>query len=259
MLNLSIVIPAYNDVRLEKCLKSIDENVEVVVVLNGATKEVKKIAYSSNAVIGELPTPNLAKAYNYGIDISSKDNVLIMDSDCVFLPGTINKLFKLLDVGPLAKGRVMFSFNSKIGKIIARARHIHTCKKNAYSPPLAFNKEILAKVNGYYFDENLSWTEDYDFDIRVKSANLKILYDDKARIIHPELSIKQDLKSSFNYGVGHARGVLHKKDGYYEPKNKTKSIINSYKYIKKKYGYLTAFYLIFWQLAFYRGYKKEMH
>lgn len=26
-----------------------------------------------------------------------------------------------------------------------------------------------------------------------------------------ELSIKQDLKSSFNYGVGHARGVLHKK------------------------------------------------
>lgn len=76
---------------------------------------------------------------------------------------------------------------------------------------MAFNKAILAKVNGYYFDENLSWTEDYDFDIRVKSANLKILYDDKARIIHPELSIKQDLKSSFNYGVGHARGVLHKK------------------------------------------------
>ena len=82
MLNLSIVIPAYNDVRLGKCLKSIDENVEVVVVLNGATEEVK-IAYSSNAVIGELPTPNLAKAYNYGIEISSKDNVLIMDSDCV--------------------------------------------------------------------------------------------------------------------------------------------------------------------------------
>lgn len=42
MLNLSIVIPAYNDIRLGKCLKSIDENVEVVVVLNGATEEVKK-------------------------------------------------------------------------------------------------------------------------------------------------------------------------------------------------------------------------
>lgn len=106
---------------------------------------------------------------------------------------------------------------------------------------MAFNKGILAKVNGYYFDENLSWTEDYDFDIRVKSASLKILYDDNARIIHPELSIKQDLKSSFNYGIGHARGVLQQKNGYYEPKNKLRSIINSYKYIKKKIRLFNCF------------------
>ncbi|WP_191567435.1 glycosyltransferase family 2 protein [Metabacillus idriensis] len=258
MLNLSVVVPAYNDPRLEQCLKSIDEDVEVIVVLNGATEKVKKIAYSSKAVIAELKEPNLAKAYNYGIQIATHKNILIMDSDCIFRKGTILKLYNLLDEASLAKGRVMFSFSSRIGKIIARARHIHTSKKNAYSPPLAFDKTILEKVGGYYFDEALAWTEDYDFDVRVKKAKLTLKYDDTARIIHPELSLMQDLKSSFNYGVGHSRGVVFKKEGYYAPQNKLKSLYSSFKYVRGKYGILTGIYLLLWQLSFYNGYRKEI-
>ncbi|MCL1935237.1 MAG: glycosyltransferase [Defluviitaleaceae bacterium] len=259
MLNLSIIIPAYNDIRLKECLQSIDEDVEIVIVLNGATEEVKKIAYSYNSVVKifELSEPNLAKAYNYGIENSTKDNVLIMDSDCIFISKTIIKLYKLLEKAPLSKGRILFLFNSKLGKIIARFRHIHTNGKNAYSPPLAFRKEILKDIGNYYFDEKLVWTEDYDFNIRVSSANLLILYDSTARITHPELSLKEDLKSSFNYGTGHSRGVFFNKKGYNVPKKDIKIFASAFKSIGKKYGYATAIYFLIWQIAFLVGYKKE--
>ncbi|RJG26173.1 glycosyltransferase family 2 protein [Paenibacillus thiaminolyticus] len=257
-MDLAIVIPAYNDPRLERCLKSIDEDVEVVVVLNGATPEIKRIAKSHPVRIRELDEPNLSRAYNEGILSAASSNVLIMDSDCVFEPGTIRSLYRLLDEAPLAKGRVVFAYRSFIGKTVARARHIHTTRKNAYSPPLAFRKSIVNKIGNYYFDAELKWTEDFDFDARVQRAKLPIAYEHSAKVIHPELTLRQDLRSAFHYGTGHARGVIKQKTGYGRLGKMWAGLPKLYSLIKKKYGAATASYYVVWQISFWLGYKKQM-
>ncbi|TCP66514.1 glycosyltransferase family 2 protein [Baia soyae] len=260
MLPISIIIPAYRDPRLKQCLSSIDEQVEVVVVLNGATREVEEIAEKHpNVVIGRLSEPGLPQAYNHGIELASHPNVLIMDSDCVFLPGTIRKLYEKLEEAPLAKGRVLFNFKSSIHKIVARVRHIHTAGKKAYSPPLAFRKSILSDIDGYFFHSYLSWTEDFDFDARVKKAKLPIAYDDSARIVHPELAVQEDLRSSFHYGQGHAEGV-HLNIQWYKPvlPYSWKQKKQMFQLIKKKYGTWTAIYMMFWQRSFYKGYQNKI-
>ncbi|MFK3905566.1 glycosyltransferase family 2 protein [Bacillus safensis] len=257
MIDLSIVIPAYNDPRLDECLKSIDIEVEIIVVLNGATKQVEDIAKKHNTTIVHLPTPNLAKAYNEGIKSSNKNNVLLMDSDCIFRKGCIDKLYNMLYEHPLAKGRVLFAYQSYTEKIIATSRHIHTAKKNAYSPPLAFRKNIVDQIDGYYFDEQIYWTEDYDFDARVRRADLSIGYVDSAQVIHPALTLLGDLKSSYNYGRGQARGVQSKKDWYSPPSKLLKSMIKSWTPLKNRFGTGVAVYLSLWQIAFFMGFKKE--
>ncbi|MGR3289461.1 glycosyltransferase family 2 protein [Bacillus sonorensis] len=254
---MSIVIPAYNDPRLDECLKSIDAEAEIIVALNGATKQVEDIAKKHNTKMVHLPVPNLAKAYNEGIKASSKNNVLLMDSDCIFRRGCIATLYKMLSEHPLAKGRVLFAYRSKREKIIATSRHIHTAKKNAYSPPLAFRKNIVDQIDGYYFDEQINWTEDYDFDARVRKANLSIGYDDSARVVHPALSLYGDLKSSYNYGKGQARGVQLGKEWYAPPERIFKNMIKSWTPLKNKFGTGVAAYLALWQISFFLGYKKE--
>lgn len=54
MIDLSIVIPAYNDPRLDECLKSIDAEAEIIVALNGATKQVEDIAKKHNTKMVHL-------------------------------------------------------------------------------------------------------------------------------------------------------------------------------------------------------------
>lgn len=257
-LDLSIVIPAHRDPALKKCLESIDANVEVVVALNAPTPEVEEIARRAGVVAPRMEEAHLSKAYNLGIHAASRSNVLLMDSDCVFLPGTIERLYQALEGHHLAKGRVLFSYKGWLSKVVARARHVHTVKPNAYSPPLAFRKSIVEHLGGYYFDPDLPWTEDFDFDARVQRAKLSLKYDDAARIVHPALSPIQDLRSSRRYGQGHGCGVQKGLPWYRPPRVSVRGLVAMVNRIRKKYGSATAIYLGFWQVSFYQGYKSRV-
>lgn len=122
-MDLSVVIPAHTDLRLAQCLASIDVPVEVVIVLNRASEAVTRIAHNHpGAKVAVLDEANLGKAYNAGIKHSSCTKVLLMDSDCVFAPGTIGALYLGLSEAPLAKGRVVFRSSGPLSRTVARAR-----------------------------------------------------------------------------------------------------------------------------------------
>ena len=93
-LPLSIVIPCADDARIGSCLDSIDENVEIVVVLNGASSEVRKIVGNYEVKRVNIRERNLAKALNIGITMSKNKKFVFMDSDCRFENGAIRKLYK---------------------------------------------------------------------------------------------------------------------------------------------------------------------
>lgn len=268
-MDMSIVIPVKDDIRIKECVKSIDEEVETVIVLNTPSDEVREYVESLDCTIEEIPENNLSRAYNVGIDASSSNNVLLMDSDCTFDPDTLRKLYGGLDKAPLSKGRVNFASSSLIGRVIALSREYHVSDiVNAYSPPLVFRKDIREAIGGHFFDEDLHWTEDHEFDQRVQRAGLKINYDPTATIQHGELTAKSDLRSAFRYGTGYFEGV---KKGVTEPcfmYGGRKTIPQSIAYdlqratalpvlfadVARKKGVLPAAFMSAWMVTFAAGY-----
>lgn len=247
-LPLSVVIPCADDTRVSQCVESIDEKVEVVIVLNGPTKEVEELVKKHETKLLFMPERNLPAALNLGIQNSKYDRVLFMDSDCIFHKGTIRKLFEGLDKFMISKGKVTFLADSFWQKVIAKAREYTTSDRvSAYKPPLAVRKSIIKKV-GYYFDSDVHWTEDADLDRRVREASLPINFIPDAIIYHPPVSLFADLRSALRYGVGKRIRVekgISKGLGSFFPR---------FFDIAQRKGVLTASYLMIWSLFYTAGY-----
>lgn len=257
-LDVSIVIPCSNDLLVERCLQSIDANTDTVVALNAPTPEVRNILSRFSTVrTVETNRKGIARAYNLGIEAAYNDRVLLMDSDCTFGSGTIKKLHELGLNYQVAKGKVIFSRNGIISSTIASLREYTTSDPvNAYSPPLLFDRKIVDKI-GYYFHPDLIWSEDADFDKRVKKAHIPIGYDPEAVIYHKILTLSEDLKSAFFYGVGRQIG---KEAGVYAPhtfrsfvENIQKVAYNSVDITHRKGLLVAAYYLFLWNTCFRIG------
>ncbi|MCL5409995.1 MAG: glycosyltransferase [Patescibacteria group bacterium] len=257
-LDLSIVIPCSDDPLIERCLQSIDSDVDIVVALNAPTQEVRDILSKfPEARAAEISRKGIARAYNLGIETARNDHILLMDSDCTFRSGTIKKLHELSLQYQVAKGRVVFSRSGAMSSIIASLREYTTSYQiNAYSPPLLFDRKIVDKI-GYYFHPDLIWSEDADFDKRVKKANIPIGYDPKAVIYHKALTLSEDLRSAFFYGVGRQIG---KDAGVYAPhtfrsflENIGKVAHNTGEIAHRKGLPAAAYYLFLWNTWFRMG------
>lgn len=257
-LDVSIVIPCSSDPLLERCLQSLDVNTDVVVALNAPTPEVRDIVAKFPGVrTAETNIRGIARAYNLGIEAAYSDNVLLMDSDCLFEPGTIKRLYMLGLEYRVAKGKVVFSRKGVTSSTIAKLREYTTSDQvSAYSPPLLFDRKIVDQI-GHYFHPDLIWSEDADFDARVKRANIPIGYDPEAIIYHKALTLTEDLRSAFFYGVGRQIG---KDAGVYAPhtfrsfaENIWKVTHNTIDIAQRKGLLVAAYYLFLWNTSFRMG------
>lgn len=252
-LDLTIIIPCATDTKIKNCIQSIYEtcanDIEVLVSLNGASKKVKEILRNFQDIkIYEIKEANLSKAYNNGIKYASRNNVLLMDSDCVFGKNTIKLLYEGLKHEKLSKGLVIFRNNNLTSKIISKVREYTTTDFiSAYSPPLAFSKDIKNLIGGYYFDERVPWSEDSEFNYRVQKANIRIHYNPRAIVYHAPISVKQDIKSGFKYGRGKRISEelnLLPKTNYFDISTHTKKFVKTYEVFRTK-GLLPALYYFF--------------
>lgn len=256
-MELSIVIPVKNDIRIKNCIQSIDEDVEVVVAMNDPSDDIVKLVKELGVKSTWIKEANLSKAYNAGIEAASFEWVLLMDSDCVFEKGTIKKLYKGSQKAKLSKGKVVFTYDSFQSKVVSKVREFTTSDFcNAFSPPLIINKNIIEDI-GYYFNPLLKWEEDFDFNKRIFEKKIKIYWDKTAVIYHPPLTIRGDLTSAYNYGIGHGIGLNAGifKDNTENEKAKRAIRKQQYSVIRKNKGICAAIYYRFWQRAYRRGVK----
>jgi len=203
LLPLTIVIPCADDVRIRYCLESIDEDVEILVVLNGSTRDVIDVVKNYKIRTVEIKERNLSKALNIGIERANNQNVILMDSDCKFEKGAIKRLFEGLQGNYVAKGKVVFQSDDFISKTIAKVReYSYYDPPRPYNPFLAIRKDVKPLIGNYYFDESIHWTEDADLNTRIKNAGIRVSYVFSARVFHPPLTLKHDLRSAFRYGIG---------------------------------------------------------
>lgn len=207
-LDLSIVIPCATDLAIVDCIRSIHatcpDDIEIIVSLNDPTPEVRNCLKSFPEVeLCEISVRHLSRAYNRGISIAGRRNILLMDSDCTFENGAIQALYNGLKTRPISKGRVVFQSNGFVSSFIAKVREFTTTDfLNAYSPPLAFRKSIIDQIGHYFFHESIPWSEDNEFNFRVKKAGLQIAAVPNAIVYHRPLSLRADVQSGFRYGLG---------------------------------------------------------
>ena len=106
-MDLSIVISCSDDFHIEKTLDSIDEDVEVVCSIT-PNPEIEKIL--NNRCIPYVITPkgNHSVTTNAGIALAKNDKLLLMDSDCVFVPGAIREISEALDKYLVVNAKIIF-------------------------------------------------------------------------------------------------------------------------------------------------------
>lgn len=252
MLDISVVICVATDKRIKNMLDSIKERCEVVVVLNGATSDVKRIVneyknsnYFKLKVV-EIAEQNLSKARNLGTLNAKFNKVVHYDSDCIIIGNALQKYSEYLEKYYLVDGKVMFKSDTFSSKIICVMRNMGI-PGYALCPSIGINKKIIEKIK-YYFDEDIKWIEDSEMNIRAKKQNIEVGIIEELTCVHDNLTFKQDLKSAFRYGTGvkiAARKNLHKK----RPTANWNLIIPCF-----KENIFSGIYCIIWNLVYCVGY-----
>jgi hypothetical protein len=209
--DVSVVIALKDDMRIFDCLASVDEDVEIILSLNGTPPDMKRHmqVHPARPVIVEIPdVGNLGAAYNAGIEAASGRYILLMDSDCLFAPGTIRTMYRLVSRYPVVKGQVIYdTAPGLLSPLIARIREFDEGDYvSALSPPLLFARTLVDKIGGYYFDPLIHWCEDREFDFRLQLAGIPVLYEPSAEIFHGAQRGAQNLRSYWRYGIGEGIG-----------------------------------------------------
>lgn len=269
-MGLSIVIPVSQDFRLLSCLKSIDIESEIVVVFNNNPSkkliEISRKDQRVNPVVVNDIGCNLAKVFNIGIQASSHENVLLVNSDCVFLPGRLNVYFDELMIYPVVKGHIQFQSNSLATKLVAELRFLFhegfSERKSLFGPGLAFHKSIRNRIGGYYFDEDMGWGEDGELSERIYASGLEVKHLPQDIVSHPPESMRHDLNVA--YKIGYGEWIQHTKGGMKLAKAILTDAINLLCDKKKRFrvaflygGILLAVYLLIWKIVAHVGYYKH--
>lgn len=267
-LPMTVVIPVSSDKKIGRCIDSIDEDVEIVVVLNNnPTTEVMDIIRKSGrckSMIVNEKGCNLARIFNKGIESATYSKVMLMNSDCTFQSGLIKKAYEQLDVYDVVKARVVFDHKNYRQRLVSQCRylfhHVFQEGKKLFGPGLSFRKDIACGIGGYFFDENMGWGEDGELSKRIHSSFLKVLILSE-NIYHCEEGASHDLKVTFKIGKGN--GIKERLEGFslgesiaIDLKHFFTDHHNQFRLAYKNGGFLLLIYFFAWKIAFHLGYYK---
>ena len=212
MIDLSIIIVSFNaGDDLERCLTSLAENPpalphEIIVVDNGSSDDCVNRAKNAGAQVVEAGSNlGFARATNIGIRKSRGANLLLLNSDTVVPPRSIDGLREELDrhpdvaiVGPRlvdGRGRPELSFGPAIGPINEwrqkrRARgDIEGLTRRRQYPDWVSGACLLvrrpdAEAVGLLDERFFMYTEDVDFCKSIRSRGRRVLFTPDVEIVH---------------------------------------------------------------------------
>jgi len=175
---VSAVIPCYNDgEHIRKATNSIlaqtYKQIEVIVVNDGSdddeTLRVLDTLDPSQITIYHKENGGPASARNYGIERSSGDFILTLDSDDMFAPDFAEKGMSILHADPkigMVTSYVKRYTEKNSGYIQLKGGHIEDfLVKNQANASLLFRKQCWMDADGY--DDEAPGYEDWDFFISI--------------------------------------------------------------------------------------------
>lgn len=229
-MDISIVMPNKNDLRMERLLESLDyvscedHQVEVLVILNHATEELKalceklKVSMADRFTIRTVVVPhsNFGVAYNAGVLHASYENILFLDSDLMCKKGSVQKMVDTMikENASIVKAQLHYEHRDTfLSNLVYKSRLATTTyAEPPYIPVILIKKSIFNELDdGYMFPVDTVWCSDAEFAYRVMAKNIKISYID-AVFYHAEIGIKKDLHDAFLYGLGKGIRVKRTKE-----------------------------------------------
>lgn len=256
---LTVIIPVKDDRLMVNAITSAaGDNVEVLVVFNDnfhGTLQQEAVAAGATFVVAN--STNLAVVRNIGISQAKSDQVLFLDSDCRLDIGTLDWVMLELARSAVAKPLLEYKTVSWQTRITSCVREFTTTKTHLPLLPLAFKKEIVSSIGGYYFDERLGWGEDWDFAVRLLGAFPGLKPSPEANIIHEPLTFGADLRSAFRIGMGRSLQVnngLHRRRVIFRDLCMCGEL-EKFNRVRKMHGLIAGLYHSFgWRLAYKAGY-----
>lgn len=265
-ISISIIIPVSKDIKIKKCLSSIQNNPEIIIVLNNnPSQEVIDVVKDDKRCVPiflDTAECNLAQVINTGVQKARNEKIIIMNSDCIFSEGILDKININLNNFDIIKAHISFLYDTFFESLVAKVKylynHIFNNKKNIFCPGLAFNRKIIKEVGGYLFDEDMGWGEDADLSRRIHEARLPYLFMEE-EIVHLPESIRHDLGTAVRIGTGKRmrdyknnisflRGI---KAMFFD------IFLDRYRHLKlslEHEGLIVTIYLFIWKIFFFLGY-----
>lgn len=185
---ISIIIPTYNRAdSLPNAIRSImdqsADNWELIIIDDGSSDDTSRVVskYLTDERIKYYFQRNsgVSAARNKGVDLSSADYLIFLDSDDQFLPGL---LFRLNEIDYSQYELICWQVIKKIDEEtkIWKPRKLEKIYNNItatfLSGSICYKKEIFLQAGG--FDSNMSFGENYELGLRIserKDLKIKIL------------------------------------------------------------------------------------
>ena len=244
---LSIIIVNFNTKDLlKKCLESIklSFNYEIIVVDNdstdGSVQAINSLKFKNLKIIVNKNNLGFAKAVNQGIKIARGEKILLLNSDIVAKPDSINKLFEFAENHPQI-GIVGGCLLNPDGSIQGSCFHLPTLLKvmkefwfkgpsvlSKYAPlgdkPVEVEavvgavflipKKIVEKI-GLLDERYFMYFEDLDYCRRVGQSGFKIYYLPTAEFIHAHGSSGKDMPGKTHQWLVESSKIYYRKFQYF--------------------------------------------
>jgi GT2 family glycosyltransferase len=258
---MTIVLPCATDDGIASCIASIDEDVDVLAVLNGASEGARQIVRSAGLRCVELPERNVGATYDAGVVNARHDLVMIMNTDCVFLPDAIKRLYAawLANQDAVIRGVVIFRGHSFASRVVNRLYRLQVASPpRAYTPALVLHRSIQSKIDGYFFDRDMHWAEDDDFDRRVQTAGIRVIHVPEAIVLHARPTLRSNLRSAFRYGIGHRIAEEKGLFGRDRQFNLTpQRLLAEFHDARRRAGLVTGLFAVAWWTSFGLGHRRQ--
>jgi glycosyltransferase involved in cell wall biosynthesis len=224
MVDISIVIPTYNNLNLFKqCLASILEQkgvlMEIIVVDDSSSaiigNYIKKLGDNRIKYFQNIPRKGAVKNWNYGLNLAKGKYITVLHHDEYYYD-SINQLFQIIHCNPgfdvfissvliqrPEKTTYSLKFSNHLKKYILKYFPSYLMFHNIIGPVscIIFKNDILTQ-----FNESLVWYVDVEWYVRlIKNHKVKFLKNQTivSILTHPQkitefIDIRKEMISDYN-------------------------------------------------------------
>ncbi len=171
--------------------------------------EARRIPYALS------PKGNPAATTLAGLSHCIHRKVLLIDCDCTFEPGAIERIYLLAKSADIVRPTVDFEALDWSSYATQLARHFqYTYRGFVYEPGLLLRLDrLLPYIGGYLFTPFAPYTPDGELDYRIRQIQqhimLNIVTDPKPTLVHASLGFSRHLRSYWRYGLSEASRMIY--------------------------------------------------